>query len=136
MVNLENQCTCMESPRALTQTARLLLANGLILLALWAPVFFFNAISPLPVHAQQIEGTVRKLLYKVEPQYPVILKDHWIGGGGRLKVSISPGGAVQSVLPLGGSPPLVNAAVTAVKKWKYEPAFGWTDIEVRLQFTP
>src|SRR5216683_2007515 len=34
------------------------------------------------------------------------------------------------------NPPLVNAAVTAVRKWKYEPAFGWTNMEVRLQFTP
>ena len=126
----------MESPRLLPQTTRLLLANALIWSALWSPVFFFTAISPLPVHAQQMEGTGRKLLYKVDPQYPVILKDHWIGGVVRLKVSISPGGVVESVSPLGGSPPLVNAAVTAVKKWKYEPASGWTSIEVRLQFTP
>jgi TonB family protein len=124
MVNLENQCTFMESH--LTQQARLLLANGLIWSALWSPVFFFTAISPLPAHAQQTEGTGRKLLYKVDPQYPAILKDHWIGGVVRLKVSISPGGVVQSVFPLGGSPPLVDAATTAVKKWKYEPAFGWT----------
>ena len=124
----------MESPRVVTQTARLLLTNGLIWSALWSLVFFFTAISPLPVHAQT-EETRRKLLYKVDPQYPVILKDHWIGGVVRLKVSISPGGVVESVSPLGGSPPLVNASVTAVKKWKYEPASGWTSIEVRLQFT-
>src|SRR4030081_1268342 len=126
----------MESPRLLPQTTRPLLANGLIWSALWSLVFFFTAISPLPVHAQQTEGTGRKLLYKVDPQYPVILKDHWIGGVVGLKGSISPGGVVESVSPLGGSPPLVNAAVTAVKKWKYEPASGWTSIEVRLQFTP
>jgi TonB family protein len=136
MMNLENQGTHMESPRVLTQTARLLVANGLIWSALWSPVFFVTAISPLPVHAQQTEGTGRKLLYKVEPQYPVILKANRIGGVVRMNVSISPGGAVQSVLPLGGSPPLMDAAVTAVKKWKYEPAFGWTNIEVRLRFIP
>jgi len=126
----------MESSRLLPQTTRLLLANGLIWSALWSPVFFFTAISPLPVHAQQTEGRERKLLYKVDPQYPVVLKANRIGGVVRLKVSISPGGVVQSVSPLGGSPPLVNAAVTAVKKWKYEPAFGWTNIEVRLRFIP
>jgi TonB family protein len=126
----------MESPRVLPQTTRLLLANGLIWSALWSPVFFFTAIFPLPVHAQQTEETGRKLLYKVDPQYPVILKAHRIGGVVRLNVSISPEGVVQSVSPLGGNPPLVNAAVAAVKKWKYEPSFGWTNIEVRLQFTP
>ena len=126
----------MESPRVLPQTIRLLLARGLIWSALWSPVFFFIAISPLPVHAQQTEETGRKLLYKVDPQYPVILKAHRIGGVVRLNVSISPGGVVQSVSTLGGNPPLVNAAVTAVRKWKYEPAFGWTNMEVRLQFTP
>jgi TonB family protein len=108
----------------------------LIWSALWSPVFFFTAISPLPVHAQQTEETGRKLLYKVDPQYPVILKAHRIGGVVRLNISISPGGVVQSVSTLGGNPPLVNAAVTAVRKWKYEPAFGWTNMEVRLQFTP
>jgi TonB family protein len=136
MVNSENQCTYMESPSALAQTARRLLANGLIWSALWSPVFFFMAIHPLRVQAQQTEGTRRKLLYKVEPQYPVILKASKIGGVVRLNVSISPGGVVQKVSPLGGSSPLVDAAVTAVKKWKYEPAFGWTNMEVRLLFTP
>jgi TonB family protein len=66
----------------------------------------------------------------------LLLKASRIGGVVRLKVSISPGGVVQSVSPLGGSPPLVDTATTAVKKWKYEPAFGWTNIEVRLRFTP
>jgi len=108
----------------------------LIWSALWSPVFFFTAISPLPVHAQQVEETVRKLRYKVDPQYPAILKAQRIGGVVRLNVSISPRGVVETVSPLGGSAPLVNAAVTAVKRWKYEPAFGWTTMEVRLQFTP
>ena len=126
----------MGSPRLLPQTSRLLLANGLIWSALWSPVFFFTAISPLPVHAQQVEETVRKLRYKVDPQYPAILKAQRIGGVVRLNVSISPRGVVETVSPLGGSAPLVNAAVTAVKRWKYEPAFGWTTMEVRLQFTP
>ena len=126
----------MEPGRVLAETIRLLLANGLIWSALWSPVFFFSVIFPSPVHAQHMEESGRKLLYKVDPQYPVILKTHRIGGVVRLNVSISPGGVVQSVSPLGGSPPLVNAAVTAVRKWKYEPAFGWTNIEVRLQFTP
>jgi hypothetical protein len=42
----------------------------------------------------------------------------------------------SKVSPLGGSSPLVDAAVSAAKKWKYEPAFGWTNMEVRLQFIP
>jgi TonB family protein len=126
----------MESAYVLTQRARLLIANGLIWAALWSLVFFFIAISHLPVHAQQAEGAERKLLYKVDPQYPGILKAARIGGVVRLKVSISPGGVVQTVAPLGGSPPLVDAATTAVKKWKYEPAFGWTTIQVQLRFNP
>ena len=133
MVNLENQYTYMKSG-VVTQTARLRLANVLICSALWSPVL--TAISPLPVHAQQTEGIERKLLYKVDPQYPVILKASRIGGVVRLKVSISPAGVVQSVSPLGGSPPLVDAATIAVKKWKYEPALGVTSMEIRLRFTP
>src|SRR5256885_16485648 len=126
----------MASARLLPQITRLLLANGLIWSALWSPVFFFTAIYPLAVHAQKTEETRRKLLYKVDPQYPVILKASRIGGVVRLNVSISPTGVVQKVYPLGGSSPLVDAAVTAGKKLKDEPAFGWPKMEDRRLFTP
>jgi periplasmic protein TonB len=73
----------------------------------------------------------RKLIYKVAPVY---LKRFYIGGTVRLDVTISPQGTVRTVSPLGGNPILVEAAVTAVKKWKYTPASSDTETQITIVF--
>ena len=78
----------------------------------------------------------RKLVYKVAPKYPRELKQNEIGGVVRLSVSISPNGAVAKVSPIGGNPVLVDAAMVAVKQWKYVPADRPTTTEVQLDFVP
>jgi len=50
----------------------------------------------------------------------------------RLDVKISPQGTVRTVSPIGGNPALVEAAVAAVKKWKYAPASSDTDTQVTV----
>jgi len=88
------------------------------------------------LHAQKDAKNVRKLLTRVEPAYPPTLKMRQIGGTVRLQVTILPTGKVESVLVLGGNPILAQAAVTAVKKWKYAPADSTTTTEVKLEFNP
>ena len=44
-----------------------------------------------------------------------------IVGTVRLAVIVAPNGTVKSSKPLGGHPVLVNAAMDAVKQWKFEP---------------
>jgi TonB family protein len=78
----------------------------------------------------------RKIVSKVSPIYPEDLKKHDIGGTVRLVVVISPRGSVERVSPIGGNPILVDAAVVAVKKWKYEPADSSTSTEVQISFIP
>ncbi len=90
----------------------------------------------LPSHAQRADKNPRKLVFKESPRYPLMLKEAHIGGVVRLEIVISPKGNVDSISPLGGNPVLVEAASTAVKKWKYVPADSETKTQVEFTFDP
>jgi len=76
----------------------------------------------------------RKLLTRVEPDYPDTLRKLYIGGTVRLRVSISAAGHVEKVELLGGNPVLGEAAAAAVKKWVYTTGTSRTEAEVSLSF--
>ncbi len=80
--------------------------------------------------------TVRKLVYKEAPGYPMTLREAHIGGVVRLEIVISAKGNVDSVVPIGGNPVLVEAASAAVKRWKYVPADSETRTQVEFTFDP
>jgi TonB family protein len=88
------------------------------------------------LHAQEVKKPSRKLVYKVEPEYPWDLRRAYIGGTVRLDLVISPRGTVDSVLIAGGNPILAECAVRAVKKWKYVPADSETNIRLNVEFNP
>jgi protein TonB len=64
---------------------------------------------------------VGRLLRKVSPSYPVEAKQQGIEGTVRLHAVIGADGNIQSVQPVSGPEPLVAAAVTAVREWRYGP---------------
>jgi TonB family protein len=76
----------------------------------------------------------RKLIRRIEPEYPDTLKRLGIGGVVRLQVTISGKGSVEEVEVLGGNPILAEAAVTAVKQWVYTSGRSRMVTEVRLRF--
>jgi TonB family protein len=78
----------------------------------------------------------RKLLTRVEPEYPETLKQMQIGGTVRLMVTVSPKGSVDGVQLLGGNPILAEAAIKAVKQWVYAPGPSRTINEVSIPFAP
>jgi TonB family protein len=94
------------------------------------------ALSFLPLHAQKPEKVVRRKVYSVDPVYPDLLKRSNIGGVVRLLVVISPKGQIETVNQLGGNAALVDAAVNAVKKWKYAPADNESTQEITISFDP
>ena len=79
-------------------------------------------------------GADRTLLTRVEPEYPETLRNLGIGGTVRLKITISPKGAVENVELLGGNPVLADAAMKAVQRWIYSPASSSTTVEVSIPF--
>jgi protein TonB len=64
---------------------------------------------------------VGRLLKRVSPSYPVDAKEQGIEGTVRLHAVISADGNVQSLQPVSGPEPLVAAAITAVREWRYGP---------------
>jgi TonB family protein len=76
----------------------------------------------------------RKILKKVEPEYPSVLRDKGIGGTVRLRLTVKPDGTVKDIQTLGGNAVLVDAATRAVKQWHYAPADKESTIDVSIHF--
>jgi len=86
-----------------------------------------------PAYAQ---ATARKLKTRIEPAYPDLARRNNISGSARVELLISTDGRVKDVKVLGGNPVLVQAVVSAVTKWKYEPAAEETTVVIKFDFTP
>jgi TonB family protein len=82
------------------------------------------ALLPRKASAQDAANDVvkRRVRTKVEPQYPATAKQMNISGHVKLEATISADGRVVSTRVVGGSPFLVNAALDALKQWRFEPA--------------
>ena len=76
----------------------------------------------------------RKLITRVEPDYPDTLKQLNIGGTVRLRISISAKGNVENAVLLGGNPILGESAAIAVKQWIYAPSRSLTVAEISIVF--
>jgi len=87
--------------------------------------------AALPTSAQE-EG--RKVKTRVNPTYPDLAKRMKVSGTVKVMVTIEPNGTVKTAKPVGGHPLLVEPAVEAAKKWKYEPASAESTEVVEFHF--
>ena len=62
-----------------------------------------------------------RLLYRVEPEYPEAARRQGMQGAVALDVRIGRDGAVQEVKVVSGERLLADAAIAAVKQWKFKP---------------
>jgi TonB family protein len=108
-------------------------APSLCLLVCFA-MLALSAVSLTP--AQQVAKGDRKLVTRVEPDYPPMLKMRQIGGTVRLELTITAKGTVKTASILGGNPVLAESAIAAVKKWVYAPADAVTTEQVSIEFNP
>jgi TonB family protein len=91
--------------------------------------------GPTSVYGQQSSGDVnRKLIRKVDPNYPEMARRMNIAGTVKVYAVIAPDGTVKSVEPVGGSPLLVQAAEDAISRWKFAPAGAESKELVELHF--
>jgi len=77
----------------------------------------------------------RKVTLHVTPDYPELARRMQIHGVVKLEAIVRPNGTVKSTRVLGGNPVLVDAAVAAVGKWKFEPAQAETTEQVQVSFS-
>jgi TonB family protein len=92
------------------------------------------AIRPLPAFAD--DATDRKVKSKVSPVYPEIARKMGLTGVVKIQLIVAPNGAVKETKVIGGHPILVNAAVDAVKKWRFETAGAESTGTVEFRFSP
>jgi TonB family protein len=76
----------------------------------------------------------RRLITRVEPDFPETLKRLKIGGTVRLRVTISAKGKVENVELLGGNPILGESAISAVRQWIYATGALRSFAEVSILF--
>ena len=90
-------------------------------------------LPPVPASAQD-DAVLRKLKTRVTPTYPDIARRMAITGKVKLSVVIAANGNVKETKVIGGHPILVNAAMDAVKRWKYEPSSNESSGTVEITF--
>src|SRR5579885_2066519 len=64
---------------------------------------------------------LKAVVKKVPPDYPAIARQMKVAGKVEVDVVIDAEGNVEDVKVLSGNALLTNAAVSAVKKWKFSP---------------
>ena len=95
-------------------------------------------ICPVAAVAQdsKIEELTRKAKTRVSPVYPELARRMSITGTVRLAVVVAPNGQVKTAKAIGGHPILVNAAVDAMKQWRFESAPVESSGVVEFKFQP
>lgn len=76
----------------------------------------------------------RKVASRVAPSYPELAKKMHVHGVVRVEAVVKANGTVKSTRVLGGNPVLVDAAIEAIGKWKFEPGQSETTEVVQLTF--
>jgi len=85
-----------------------------------APVAVPKVAAPQKVRISS--GVMQgQLINKVTPQYPQIARSARIGGKVVLAATISKNGTIEGLHVVSGHPMLINAAMDAVRQWRYKP---------------
>lgn len=100
---------------------------GLLLTCIWA------AISAPQAWAQELN---RKVKSKVAPMYPDLARRMNITGVVKVLITVTTAGTVKDAKLVGGHPVLANAALDAVKKWRFETAPQESTGIVEFRFDP
>lgn len=95
-------------------------AGGVIggLISSTAPPPKVAAPQKLRISSGVAEGN---LVNRVEPQYPQMAKVAHVQGDVVLQALISKNGAIENLRAVSGHPILIQAAMEAVKQWRYKP---------------
>jgi periplasmic protein TonB len=83
------------------------------------------------------EGVMEaSLIRRIQPVYPIVAKTAHISGTVELRAIIATDGSVRQLQVLSGNPILAQAAVTAVREWRYSPTrLNGLDVEVDTLIT-
>jgi outer membrane biosynthesis protein TonB len=92
------------------------------------------ALHPGPAFAQSPGKTLRKVIERVEPEYPDFFRNGHFEGRIVAVATVLPNGTVSSVEIKAGNPMFATFAAKALKKWKYAPGPDKTMEDVIFNF--
>lgn len=101
-----------------------------------AAVLAATTLVSTPAKAQQPDELTRKVKFKMSPTYPDVARRLNIAGVVKIAVVVAPNGSLKTTKVVGGHPLLVNAALDALKKWKFESAPEESSGVVEFKFEP
>ncbi len=112
-------------------------APGLVVGAGLVLILGGSALLPPKGKAQDAatDTLKRKVRVKVAPEYPALAKQMNVTGKVKIETTIAADGHVTNTKVIGGSPLLVNAALDAVKKWRFEPGPKDTTEVIEFEFS-
>jgi len=91
----------------------------------------------VPVVWGQEQGQItRKLKTKAAPAYPELARRMNISGVVKIQVTVDKSGGIKNPKLVGGHPILANAAMDALRKWRYEAGPEETTGIVEFRFDP
>ena len=106
--------------------------RGVLLIAVAMVALAANSTSAQT--ASDPTPSERKVASRVTPVYPELAKKMHIHGTVKVEAIVRANGSVKTTRVLGGNPVLVDAALDAVGKWKFETAQNETTEVVQLVF--
>ena len=81
------------------------------------------AVGVAGLRAQDATGELTlRVKSKVSAVYPELARKMNLAGTVKVQVVVAPNGTVREAKIVGGHPVLANAALDAVRKWRFEPA--------------
>jgi TonB family protein len=105
--------------------------------ALVVMVAMLAGVGGIGLKAQDTDAELsRRAKSKVQPPYPELARKMNLTGNVKVQVVVAPNGTVKDAKVVGGHPLLANAALDAVKKWRFEPASSDTTGVVDFKFEP
>jgi len=93
-------------------------------------------LSLVSISAQAQDTGKRRVVDHATPAYPALARRMALEGVVKVDALVAQDGTVKSVEIKGGSPVLTQAALDAVRRWKWEPATRETHEIVEVKFTP
>jgi protein TonB len=99
-------------------------------------LLFAALLCLAPTSSPAEEAAKRRLLDRVAAPYPALARSMALSGIVKVEVLVAPDGSVKAVDIKGGHPVLAQAAVNAVRRWRWEPAASESREVVEVKFSP
>lgn len=96
---------------------------------------FLLAFLAVTVHSSIGQDSTRRVVSRVNPQYPNLARTMNLQGSVKADVLVAANGTVKSIQLKGGHPLLGQAAENAIREWKWEPASHETHEIIELKFS-